>query len=320
MPLIRHYGDRASCRRRAAEAALIVSTYQKPRHLRLSLTSIARQEEVHGKFELVVADDGSTDETFEIVERFAATVDFPVALTSHRHSAFQVAQCRNEGVAASAAPYLIFADGDLILPPDFVWQHLARRGRNTVRTGDCYRLTEEQSAGMDEAIVRSGAYRELVSAAEVRRVRRADRLSWWQALVRYRRGPQVLGGNLGLWRCDLERVNGYDENFQGWGCEDDDLGHRLRRSGVQVRWINHWTCAYHIWHPAVASKPAEWIDGPNAAYYLRRHRQYRCLNGLRKPEPAMVKIDDPSARPETAAGIPLATAPRSESDQRRYAA
>jgi glycosyltransferase involved in cell wall biosynthesis len=237
---------------------------------------------VAGRFELVITDDGSTDESFAIIERFADRVNFPVVLTTHRHAGFQLARCRNEGVAASSAPYLVFADGDLILPPDFVRQHLKRRRRNTAYSGDCYRLEANVSAQIDEATVRSEAYRDLVSPAELLRVRRIERLAGWQSLIRHRRKPDLLGGNVGIWRADFERVNGYDENFVGWGCEDDDLGHRLRRVGVRVRSINRWTCAYHVWHPQHATAPAAWIDGPNVAYYLRRHREYCCRNGLVK--------------------------------------
>ena len=122
------------------QVALILSTYQKPRHLKLVLASIALQQGVADKIELVVTDDGSTDETPRIVERFAQTVGFPVRFTTHEHRTFQLARCRNEGVSASVAPYSLFLDGDCVLPPDFVFQHLARRRPATAISGDCYRL------------------------------------------------------------------------------------------------------------------------------------------------------------------------------------
>jgi glycosyltransferase involved in cell wall biosynthesis len=293
MPIIRRYGN-SGTQRASPEVALIVSTYQRPRHLRLSLASIALQQELGGKLELVVTDDGSTDETFEIVERFAATVEFPVTLTTHRHGTFQLAQCRNEGVAASAAPYLIFTDGDLILPPDFVQQHLRQRRTRTALTGECYRLAEDACADLDEAAVRSEAYRKLVSPEESLRVRKASRRARWHMLVRHPDRPRLVGWDVGLWRNDYERVNGYDENFRGWGCEDDDLTHRLRSAGVRTRWINRWTCAYHVWHPRDATAPAVWQQGANVAYYQREHRPSRCLNGLYKLGPA-AELDDRDA-------------------------
>src|SRR3954466_2463566 len=92
------------------EVAILVSSYQRPGHLRRALLSIAMQRDVDGKMEVVVTDDGSTDETPEMVREFAQTIDFPVRVTTHPHRAFQLARCRNEGVAPSTAPYILFSD------------------------------------------------------------------------------------------------------------------------------------------------------------------------------------------------------------------
>jgi glycosyltransferase involved in cell wall biosynthesis len=271
----------------------------------LALTSIALQQGLGEKLELVVTDDGSTDETIEVIERFAATVDFPVTLTTHRHGTFQLAQCRNEGVAASAAPYLIFTDGDLILPRDFVQQHLRQRRKKTAFTGECFRLEENVSAGIDEAAVRSEAYCNLVSPAELLRVRKASRRARWHMFIRHRDRPRLVGWDVAIWRSDYERVNGYDENFRGWGCEDDDLTHRLRAAGVRTRWINPWTCAYHVWHPRDATAPVVWQEGANVSYYQREHRPSRCLNGLLKLGPAADTSDNESLPSEEAEAIPF---------------
>jgi glycosyltransferase involved in cell wall biosynthesis len=268
------------------EVALLLSTYQKPRHLQLSLASIALQQGVAGMMELVVTDDGSTDETPSIVEQFARTVDFPVRFTTHRHRAFQLARCRNEGVAASVAPYILFLDGDCALPPDFVQQHLRRRRQGLVMTGDCYRLEPEVSARIDETVIRRGDYHQWVSHAEVRRLVRRDRKARWYNMLRHRSKPKLLGGNVGIWRSDFERVNGYDEDFEGWGCEDDDLGYRLRKAGLRIESIMRWTRAYHLWHPADTTAPARWREGANVPRLLRGNRPAFATNGLRKADQA----------------------------------
>src|SRR6266481_4643090 len=101
-----------------SEIALLVSTFQRPAHLRRVLKSIAAQRGVSGALEVVVSDDGSQDDTHEIVRQFAEAASFPVHLTTHPHDGFQLARIRNEGAAASTAPYLLFLDGDCVLPPD----------------------------------------------------------------------------------------------------------------------------------------------------------------------------------------------------------
>ena len=100
--------------------------------------------------------------------------------------------------------------------------------------------------------------------------------------IRDSRRPKLPGGNIGIARSDYERVNGYDENFQGWGCEDDDLRLRLRAAGVRVASISGSTNTFHMWHPKSPSAPNQWRDGRNVRYLKRPARLTRCLAGLRK--------------------------------------
>jgi glycosyltransferase involved in cell wall biosynthesis len=267
---------------REPEIAILVSTYQRPRHLKRSLMSIALQCNVSGRMEVVVTDDGSTDETPHIVREFAQSVDFPVQFTTHPHTTFQLARSRNEGVRASRAPYLLFLDGDCVLPPDHVAIHLKRRRPNAVMAGNCARLDQITTDRIDEEAVRRSNFIKWVPAAELRRLRTLDlkaRLYHW---LRHPTKPKLSGNNVGIWRSDYERVNGYDENFEGWGCEDDDLGIRLHRAGIRIQSILRWTRTYHLWHPTDATHPISWRQGRNVAYLNRHGVLVRCRQGLVK--------------------------------------
>lgn len=271
--------------------ALVLTTYQKPAHLRRVLLSIALQEGVAGGLELVVADDGSTDETPSLVRQFASEVPFRVGWTTHPHTVFCPARSRNEGAAATSAPYLLFLDGDCLLPRDHVAQHLAHRAAGWAMVGDCIRLDEEESARLTDDAIRSGEYQFWGPAAERRRLAKNDRKFRLYNFLRHPRKPYKLkSGNVGIWRTDFERVNGFDENYRGWGCEDDDLGRRLRASGVRLGSVLRWTRSYHIWHPREATAGARWKDGPNVGYFQRRGRLTRCRNGLVKREMADLRV------------------------------
>ena len=111
------------------------------------------------------------------------------------------------------------------------------------------------------------------------------------SLVRHPRRPKLVSNNVGIWRSDFEAVNGFDENFRGWGAEDDDLGRRLKRIGVRLKSILRWTRLYHLWHPRDPSATADWNDGANAAYIRRPGWLTRCRNGLVKRS-----LDDLSMR------------------------
>jgi glycosyltransferase involved in cell wall biosynthesis len=266
------------------EIALLLSSYQRPRHLGLALESIARQDLPPGAFEVVVTDDGSTDETAEMVNAFARSSPFRVGFTTHPHTTFRLSRCRNEGVQASRAPYLLFLDGDCVLPSDHVKIHLERRKPATVMAGDCCRLDQEPSARVTSDVIRSGQFQNWGSKSELRRLKKIDRSARFYSLIRHATKPKLIGNNVGIWRSDYELVNGYDENFQGWGCEDDDLRLRLRRAGIRIESILRWTQTYHLWHLTDVTAPSEWKDGLNVNYLRRKGRLTRCRNGLRKRE------------------------------------
>src|SRR5262245_45546219 len=264
------------------EITILVSSFERPAHLRRVLASIAVQQGIAGAFEVVVTDDGSRDETPRIVRQFASSVSFPVYFTTHPHKGFHIARCRNEGVAATTAPYLLFLDGDCMIPPDHVRAHLDQRRDGYALAG--YPIYFRQSISQQITVedVRLGRYERHVSSWDRLQMRlrhlRAAYYSWMRDPLR----PKLLGGNLGIARADYERVNGYDENYHGWGCEDDDLRARLRTAGINVASIAWWTHTYHLWHPKTPSAPATWRAGANVDYFKRPLRLARCVAGVTK--------------------------------------
>lgn len=262
--------------------ALLVSTYQRPGHLKRALLSIALQQGVAGKMEVVVTDDGSVDETSDVVDQFAVSVDFPVQFTTHAHNGFQLARCRNEGVATSTAPYLLFLDGDCVLPPDHIAQHLRRRQSGAVVAGDCYRLDEATSERVTEETICSGEFVNWVPWRERRRMATKAFRSRLYNVLRNPLRPRLVGNNIGIWRYDYEQVNGFDETFVGWGLEDTDLQYRLARRGVQFVSIVGQSCTCHLWHPPPPSYVPRARGTTNERRLHRTGRLTRCRDGLAK--------------------------------------
>jgi hypothetical protein len=96
--------------------------------------------------------------------------------------------------------------------------------------------------------------------------------------------PRLSGNNIALWRHDFERVNGFDEEFIGWGLEDRDLQRRLEAVGVRVRSILHRTTPIHLWHEPAPSFQRNGTGTENLRYYSRHSVPAYCLNGLVKPD------------------------------------
>lgn len=262
------------------DCSLVVNTYRKPRHLALVLESIAAQAGVAGRMEVIVADDGSDDDTAAVVAAFAARAPLPVRFTSEPHAGFRLARVRNRGASLARGDYLLFLDGDCILPRDHVAAYLARRRAGEALLGFCARLPERASAGLAADSLPTTDLDALVPVSERRLLRRRHRKAWWHAFLRHPTKPRLAGGNCGVWRADFERVNGFDERFVGWGQEDDDLGLRLRAAGVRLRSILDRTWSLHVWHPTDPTATTRWRDGPNVAYFHRRGRLTRCRRGL----------------------------------------
>ncbi len=266
------------------DISIIICTYQRPRNLRLCLLAAAAQRDFPYKIELIVADDGSQDETPEVVERFRRETGRPVTFCTHPHRGFRPALTRNEGFALSTAPYVLFLDGDCLIPPDHLAVHFRLRRPGRALTTDAVRWDRAASEACGEEDVLSGAFTRRVPPAERRRLRFAH----WKALLYHRlrhpTKPRLLGGNFSAWRRDIEAVNGFDENYNGWGCEDDDVGIRLHQRGVRVYSIRRQTHTFHLWHPPVDSVPAKIRHGRNYEYFRRRGRLARCRNGLEKRE------------------------------------
>lgn len=262
------------------DVALIVNTFQKPRHLALVLESIAAQADVAGRFEVIVTDDGSTDATPRLVQDFASRADFPVRFTSRPHDGFRLARNRNAGARLATSDYLLFLDGDCVLPQDHVAAYLERRRPGQALLGYCARLPEDTSASLQPGHLGEIDLAALAPPAERRLLARRFRKAGWHNVIRHPTKPRLAGGNCGIWRSDFERVNGYDERFVGWGQEDDDLGLRLRAMGVRLESILDRTWSLHVWHPVDASATPRWQDGVNVPYFLRRGRLAACRHGL----------------------------------------
>lgn len=270
------------------DVSILVNTYRKPGHLALVLESIALQR-TDCRFEVVVADDGSGDDTQSVVEAFAAHAAFPVRFTTQSHEGFRLARTRNRAARLAAGRYLLFLDGDCMLPPHHVAAHLDRRRAGTVLLGYCARLPQRTSGLLVPENLPFTDLPSLATDSERVSLARRRRKAWWHVALRHPTKPRLAGGDFGVWRHDFERVNGFDEKFVGWGQEDDDLGLRLKAAGLRLESILDRTFSLHVWHPTDATATSRWRDGANVPYFERRGRLIACREGLaRRPRTAVM--------------------------------
>ena len=233
--------------------SIIVTTYNRPDALEAVLRGLARQSD--GNFEVIVADDGSTPDTAAVLKSWQTQLQQPLIHVWQEHRGFRAAEIRNRAIMASSGAYCIFLDGDCIPRCDFVLEHrqLAEVGWFVV--GNRVLMSRH----LTDRVLSQSLEPELWSFADACRARFNGDINRLAPLLQARLGPvrkirpQYWWGarscNLAVWRADLDRVDGFDGSYVGWGLEDSDLLIRLLRAGVNRKDGRFSTGVLHLWHP-----------------------------------------------------------------------
>jgi len=236
----------------ASKISVIVTTYNRPDALAAVIEACFAQDDPH--FEIIIADDGSTNNTRDCVEALRRRAPVPLRHVWQPDEGFRAARVRNLGTLAASGDYIVFLDGDCIPEKNFVSQHrkLARPG--FLVSGSRVLLSERYTRTLLDAHIdlhRLGTLERL-------RLRMAGDFNKFLQTVlvlpdagRERRKfswRRIKSCNLAVWRSDLDRVNGFDESFTGWGHEDSDLVVRLFNAGVLRKDGAFATEVYHLWH------------------------------------------------------------------------
>lgn len=223
---------------------LIISTYNWPKALEFSLNSVKRQSVMPD--EIVIADDGSTDDTRVLIERIASEFSCPVRHVWHADDGFRKTVIMNKAVAAATSDYLIQIDGDIVLHPNFVEDHLSFARKGYFIRGGRAILSEAHTAN----ILSDNSMRVSIVTKELRNRWNAVRVPILSRILSHRSGVvwRVKGCNMSYWREDFIRINGYDNNITGWGHEDIEFAARLFNSGLKMRKVKMAAIAFHLFH------------------------------------------------------------------------
>lgn len=223
--------------------AAIISTYNSPGYLRRVLDGYRLQSRYPN--ELIVADDGSTQETTQVVETFAKQAPFPVRHVWHEDNGFRLAEIRNRAIASATADYLLFTDGDCIPHPRLIEDHGRMMREGAFVTGKRMLVGEDLSRSFSW---KSGAQAlACCLKGKLTGSHHLIRLPW---LVHSRQDIKGLRGcNIAIFRADLLAVNGFNERITGWGREDSELVARLFTYGLTRREAPFAAIVLHLWHP-----------------------------------------------------------------------
>lgn len=274
--------------------SVILSTYNQPTALRYVLRGYRRQ--IFSDFEIVIADDGSSEETLRVIEEFRASSPFAIGHVRQENKGYRRSRIANEAVLHSRGSLLVLSDGDCIPHRDFLRLHAESCPENGFSVGGYVGLSREQTLTVNGEFVDRGGHEGFLTLGR----RFSDRLQHLWNHLSYAVGkegrPKIRGCNIGVSRRVYVGINGYDENFDGFGKEDSDLRNRLMMAAARP--VSLWGRSYVFHLHTVIDETFLGTRIPRRkdlaqAYYRRSDVKARCENGLvREGE----RIDGPCPR------------------------
>ena len=259
---------------------LIISTYNWPDALNVCLLSVINQSIMPD--EIIIADDGSTNETKVLIENFIKEHNLKNMFHIwHIDNGFRLAEIRNKAINFSTSEYIIQIDCDIILHPHFIKDHLNLAKPNYFTTGSRLLLNKK----ITNKILKSKKYNFNLLRWHGQNFLNTIRIPFITNLIKnkYKTSGKnylyVKGCNMSFWKKDLEKVNGYNLDFIGWGKEDSEIALRLLNAGVQKQFIKFGGIQYHLFHPFASREKEEFNN--NLLKEAKIKNDTYCINGLK---------------------------------------
>ncbi|SZD73707.1 Chondroitin polymerase [Candidatus Ornithobacterium hominis] len=234
------------------QVSIIISTYNQPKWLEKVLWGYHVQS--FGNFELIVADDGSGEQTRALISQIKPLLNYELKHVWHPDDGFQKTKILNKAILASAADYLIFSDGDCIPRKDFVETHINQRAEGRFLSGGYFKLPMETSQMIQKKDIFSQNCFDLNwlknkglknSIKNLKLIKNKFALSIMNTITSTK--PTWNGHNSSGWKKDILAANGFDERMQ-YGGEDRELGERLENAKIRGKQIRYKAICLHLDH------------------------------------------------------------------------
>ena len=223
---------------------LIITTYNWPDALVLVLKSIESQTITPD--EVIVADDGSTAETKAVVSKFQEDSNLNIIHSWQKDKGFRAAKSRNKAIVKSSGDYIILVDGDVILHRKFIQDHINNAQANYFVQGSRVLLTEDETNKILDSKRISFSF--FSSGLKNRKNAIHSNLmsKFFSTKKNYIHGIKTC--NMGFYKQDCININGFNNDFEGWGREDSEFIVRLLNSGINRKNVHFNAIQFHLWH------------------------------------------------------------------------
>jgi len=252
--------------------SVIVSTYNSPAWLEKVLWGYSCQQ--HQDFELIIADDGSSAETRELIERMRERTGLAIKHVWQPDEGFRKCRILNLATLEADSDYVVYTDGDCIPRSDFLAVHAAEAEPGRYLSGSYHKLPMNLSKAINRDDILSGRCFELTwlkqqglrsSYKNAKLIVGSRSARWLNTLTTTR--CRFKGSNGSAWLPDVIKVNGFDERMP-WGGEDREFGVRLINAGIRPKHVRYNAIVIHLDHPRGYRDPEA----------IKKNKQLRVLN------------------------------------------
>lgn len=259
------------------KTTLLITTYNWPEALDITLRSIDNQ--TIKPTEIIIADDGSSKETQNLIEKWQIKSKTPIIHSWQEDIGFRAAASRNKAIAKSSGEYIIMIDGDLVLHPNFIENHLKHCKTNQFTIGPRVLLKENYSKSL---LVEKNSDFSIKSNQILANRKNTINSSLLSKIFSHitKSDKQVRSCNMACFKNDLITVNGFNEDFIGWGREDTELVVRLLNKNIKRKNIKFNANTLHVFHKENNKKMLSTNDA--ILEKTRIEKLTRCKNGLDK--------------------------------------
>ena len=256
--------------------SLIITTYNRPDALMLVLQSIENQTKLPEQ--VIIADDGSDDNTKKLITNYQEYSSLNIIHSWQEDKGFRLAKSRNKAIAISNFEYIVLVDGDVILHPKFIQDHLDNAEPGYFVQGSRVLLTQN---GTRQALNNS-RYNFSFLSKGIRNRKNAIHSIYLSKLLskkkNYLKGIKTC--NMSFYKEDCLNVNGFNNDFEGWGREDSEFAVRLLNNGIDRKNVRFNMIQFHLWHKQTAKDLLRQNDAILSSA-IDNHSNW-CDNGIKR--------------------------------------
>ena len=251
--------------------SVIVPVYNRLEHLRALFLCLLRQKRQAD--ELIITADGSSQNVLDFIGDLIPKAQFKVTHIYQEDKGFRKTRALNNGVRNSSGDLLIFCDQDLIFGEEYIETIENNIKNNIFLMGRAHHITEDEKNTILSDIESINSYDEIIKKLPAKYIETIDKMlkedkkrRIIKALKLAKRGIRLVGMSYALMKEAYVKINGYDENYVGWGQEDDDFGNRLTVAGINGKELVTQNIQLHLWHYSDPTK----VHSSNEKYYYKR--------------------------------------------------